>query len=101
MIHPARFAAPGGDELLTLRGTIILALYFPDIGHVGDESVPFPLHGLHEPRVLGIIPENLAYLANRRIDAVFRVYEDSLAPEPFFYLLPADESTVRRHQQHQ
>jgi hypothetical protein len=51
--------------------------------------------------MLGIIPENLAYLPDCRVDAVFRVYKNSLAPKPFFDLLPAYKSSLCRHQQHQ
>src|SRR5437879_9238519 len=84
-----------------MRGAIIVALYFLNTSHVGDESIPLSLHRLNESRMLWIIPQNVPYLANRGIDTVFRVYEDSFAPEPLFDLLPAYKPSLRRRQQHQ
>ena len=43
---------------------------------------PLPVNGLHEARLLRIILQHLANLADGRVDAVVGVEEYILAPDP-------------------
>jgi len=71
------------------------------VADFGDEAVTLALDGLHEARVVRVIPENLTDFPNGGIDAVFGVHKDFFSPEALFDFLAADETAIRFGQQQQ
>src|SRR5262249_2312202 len=67
----------------------------------GDKAIAAPDDGLHKPRLLGIIFQHLADLSNRRIDAVVRVKEHVLAPDPLNDPFARDQLAALLDQQKQ
>src|SRR4029077_13396982 len=66
-----------------------------------NETVSPAHYGLHESRLFGIVVKDLADLANRAIDAVVRIEENALTPNPLDDQLPADELPPMFHQEEQ
>ena len=56
---------------------------------------------MHEARLLGIVIQHLSQLANGCVDAVIRVQEHILAPDPFDDLIPRYQLSPAFHQQKQ
>src|SRR5713101_4089338 len=66
-----------------------------------DKTITFSGDGLYETWSFGVVLEDLTDLANRAIDAVVRIKEDALAPDPIDDLVPGDELAPLLHQQEQ
>ena len=55
--------------------------------HGGGKAVPPPHHGFYETRLLWIVPQDHADLADCRVNTVINIKEDILAPEALGDLL--------------
>ena len=64
-----------------------------------DETVSLSGNGLHEARLLRIIPKNRSDLADGRVDSVFGVDEDIVAPQASDDFLSCDEIAFFLNQQ--
>ena len=69
--------------------------------HRCDKPVSHPSDRMHESRLLGIVLQHLSQLAHGRVDAVIRVQEHILAPDPFHDLIPRYQLSPALHQQKQ
>lgn len=65
-----------------------------DVGLFGDEAVSLAGDGLDEARVVGIVAQGLADLADGSVDAVFGVDENIFAPEAVDDFLAGDDGTL-------
>jgi hypothetical protein len=56
-------------------------------GHRGGKAVSLPDYGFYESRLLRIIPQHHADLADSSVDAVIDIKEDVLAPKATGYVV--------------
>src|ERR1700732_2270056 len=63
------------------------------------KTIAFAEHGLDVVRVSGVIPEGIADLSDRGVNAVVRVEIEVLPPEPLNNFLASDQPSPLPHQQ--
>src|SRR5690349_15126332 len=73
-----------GDTRRCFRGSL-------DIFHGCDKTVALSCDGLYEKRARRIVFEDLANFPDSSIDAVVRIQEDTLAPNPFYDLVARNQ----------
>ena len=66
-----------------------------------DEAISPSSDGLYKTRLFRIVFQNVSDLANRTVDAVVRIEEYVLCPDPLDDLVPGDELSFLLQQQDQ